>query len=127
MDGQLNPPLQRPADTEHSNANVGSMPPEAPLEMPLQAREYAPPVERPRQGLGTWVSRAIAMSTTIAIGIYGITEMIAIVGFSNMTNLQATMIVFFAITLLWIAFAAGTFMDSTDTATAHLGQTTGLR
>ena len=69
MDGQLNPPLQRPADTEHSNANVGSMPPEAPLEMPLQAREYAPPVERPRQGLGTWVARAIAMSTTIAIGI----------------------------------------------------------
>src|ERR1044071_6755747 len=107
MDGQLNPPTQHSADTEQQHSNVGAMPPEAPLEMPSQAREHAPSVERPVQRFGTWIARAIAMSTTLAIGIYGITEMIAIVGFSNMTNLQAAMIVFFAITLLWIAFAAG--------------------
>jgi membrane glycosyltransferase len=107
MDGQLTPPTQHSADTELHHSTVGAMPPEAPLEMPLQAREHALAVERPVQRFGTWIARAIAMSTTLAIGIYGITEMIAIVGFSNMTNLQAAMIVFFAITLLWIAFAAG--------------------
>jgi membrane glycosyltransferase len=107
MDGQLTPPVQRPADTEPFNSTVGAMPLESPLDMPVQARERAPAVSRPQQPLRTWFARALAMTTTIAIGTYAITEMVAIVGFSNMTNLQAAMIVFFAITLLWIAFAAG--------------------
>ena len=107
MDGQLTPPTKRPADQEHLDSGIGAMPPEAPLDMPVQARDRAPEVERPAQPFRTWFARALAMCTTLAISVYGITEMIAIVGFSNMTSLQAAMMVFFAITLSWIAFAAG--------------------
>lgn len=60
-----------------------------------------------RQHVFAWIARVIAAVTTLAITGYGVFEMIAIVGFGSMTWLQGVMIFFFAITLGWIAFAAG--------------------
>jgi membrane glycosyltransferase len=108
MDGQLNPPPRPLADGASSAAAHSGMPADAPLDMPEQDRRRAPQRPPPeRQNPLTWLARLIAITTTLGIAVYGVSEMIAIVGFSNMTSLQAVMIVFFALTLLWIAFAAG--------------------
>ena len=48
----------------------------------------------------------IAILGALALTGYGVYEMLGIVGFSNMTVLQGVMILFFAVTLGWIAFAA---------------------
>lgn len=122
MDGRLDPianaasPRQQPGVQPESrgyvmppeNSLVGAMPPEASLEMPVQNPRSAPQREpHPRQSAVTWLARLIATATTLGIAVYGVSEMIAIVGFSNMTILQGVMIFFFAVTLSWIAFAAG--------------------
>src|SRR5262245_46477229 len=108
MDGQLTPPSHLRGDTEQYLSTPGAMPADAPLEMPAQER-YSVGVAEPRdrQRALTWFARFISISATLGISCYGIAEMIAIVGFSSMTSLQAAMIVFFSITLLWIAFSAG--------------------
>ncbi|HEY5808346.1 MAG TPA: glycosyltransferase, partial [Povalibacter sp.] len=108
MDGQLNPPPHPPGETEQYLSAPGAMPPDAPLEMPVQDRNRVTDGEPPERQRGvTWFARLVSMATTLAIGAYGISEMIAIVGFSDMTHLQAVMMVFFSITLLWIAFSCG--------------------
>lgn len=110
IDPQVNPPVNlvaQPVD-ELPAPTRGIMPPEAPLEMPVQDLRRAPersPHERQR--VLAWIARVIAAGTTLAIAGYGIFEMIAIVGFSKMTGLQGVMIFFFSITLGWIAFACG--------------------
>ena len=107
MDGQLTASPQHSGDTEYL-ATPGAMPPEAPLEMPPQERgRVVDARRRDRQRPVTVLARLVSMIATLAIGAYGISEMIAIVGFGNMTTLQAVMMVFFSITLLWIAFSAG--------------------
>lgn len=112
MDGQLNPPSLAIGDAQFHPPTHGAMPPDAPLEMPVQDRRRAPLRSPPeRQGAVTWMARLIAFSATLAIATYGVLEMVAIVGFGNMTSLQAAMIVFFAITLSWIAFAAGSTLS----------------
>lgn len=101
--------LARPGgDCDSQPSTRGCMPPEMPLEMPVQDLRRVP--QRPshaHQHLLAWIARVIAAATTLAITGYGVFEMIAIVGFSSMTGLQGAMIFFFAITLGWIAFAAG--------------------
>ena len=85
----------------------GGMPPESPLSMPVQDLRRAPASLPLHASLArTVIARFIAYACTLAIAIYGISEMIGIVGFSNMTWLQGVMIFFFAITLTWIGFAA---------------------
>ena len=108
MDRQLNVVWQANRGDEHATAQ-GAMPPEAHLDMPTQdlrnpTLSHPTPPQTSRL---TWLARALSVATTLAITGYGVFEMIAIVGFSNMTVLQGVMIFFFVITLGWIAFAAG--------------------
>ncbi|HEY6642225.1 glucans biosynthesis glucosyltransferase MdoH [Povalibacter sp.] len=107
MDGHLTPPSQPSGGTAKFLSPSGAMPVEAPLEMPVQDRHRAPPSHPLETSPVTWLARLIAAAATLGIFGYGLLEMLAIVGFGNMTSLQAAMIVFFAITLLWIAFSAG--------------------
>ena len=112
MDGQLTPPSHPTVDAAKALPTSGAMPVDAPLDMPVQDRRRAPQVDSPDpQRPATWFARLIATAATLGIAGYGIWEMIAIVGFSNMTSLQAAMIVFFGITLLWIAFSAGSALS----------------
>ena len=143
MDAQLNP-LTRPAgdgerrpiiredvpegllEARHgvmpAVANA-ALPPESPLEMPVQELRAVPPIVTASepQSAATWLARTLSVSATLAIATYAIGEMIAIVGFSNMTWLQGVMIFFFAVTLGWIAFAAGSTVAGLFTPTVRSG------
>ena len=86
----------------------GAMPPEAPLGMPAQDLSYNPG----RLGAGGMSSavlyaRFILIAVTIGVTTYGVYQMLQVVRFASMTLLQGTMIFFFAVSLGWIAFAAG--------------------
>ena len=52
-------------------------------------------------------ARLLTMLGTLGLTGYGVFEMLGIVSFSSMTVLQGVMILFFAITLLWIALLRG--------------------
>jgi membrane glycosyltransferase len=102
MDAELAVPLQPAVDP-------GGMPPEQPVDMPIQDLSCPPP-EREREWPDGRVvlARVVAIVATIAIMYYGVAEMLAIVSYgSSMTFLQGVMVVFFALTLGWIAQAAG--------------------
>ncbi|HEY4366338.1 MAG TPA: glucans biosynthesis glucosyltransferase MdoH [Steroidobacteraceae bacterium] len=114
MDAELNRLANPASDGEHlhlTSAAVtpGGMPPDAPLDMPVQDLRSLPEAgtATESQSAVTWLARTLSIGATLAIAVYAIGEMIAIVGFSNMTLLQGVMIFFFAITLGWIAFSAG--------------------
>lgn len=113
MDGQLetrmvSTPLPTVGDRERLEWPHGAMLPEAPLDMPVQDPRRAPErTHHEYQRFSTWIARTLAAGITLGIGTYGVVEMLAIVSFGNMTVLQGIMIFFFAVTLLWIAFAAG--------------------
>ena len=103
MDAQLNPAPEferRPAS--------GGMPRENPLQMPPQDLRYKPS-RRERRGAGAAVLYARFILVTISVGVttYGVYQMLQVVRFASMTLLQGTMIFFFAVSLGWIAFAAG--------------------
>jgi membrane glycosyltransferase len=88
---------------------LGGMPPDSPLDMEAQDLKYAP---RVRRAAGTWTSsilfaRIVLISVTVAITAYGTYEMLQVVRGAKMTFLQGMMMVFFSISLAWIAFAAG--------------------
>src|ERR1700693_6539533 len=103
MDPQLNP-----AATFGPRAASGGMPPEHPVEMPPQELRYSPS-RRPRRAAGATVlyARFILATVTVGVTTYGIYQMLQVVRFASMTLLQGLMIFFFAISLAWIAFAAG--------------------
>jgi membrane glycosyltransferase len=83
------------------------MPAESPLAMPVQDLGRAPATRvLPQTRWTTWPARLIAIAGALAIGLYGVVEMLNVVRFSNMTALQGVMLFFFTVTLLWIAFAA---------------------
>src|SRR5208282_1672973 len=52
-------------------------------------------------------ARFILIAVTIGVTTYGVYQMLQVVRFASMTLLQGTMIFFFAVSLGWIAFAAG--------------------
>lgn len=108
MDGQLNPVWQH-GRSDDTRSGPGAMPPESHLDMPIQDLRLPPQHEKaaPQTSRVTWLARLLAIATTLGITGYGVFEMIAIVGFAKMTVLQGVMIFFFAITLGWIAHAAG--------------------
>ena len=102
MDSQL-----KPAPSESRDVVRGGMPFERPADMPVQDLKTAPPA----QSIGATPMRVVfarlfAALGTLGLAGYGVFEMLGIVSFSSMTVLQGVMIVFFAITLLWISFAA---------------------
>jgi membrane glycosyltransferase len=112
MDLQLKPgsPLDSAAAQE-AKAAPGGMPPESPLEMRPQDLEYKPPRRR-RRHLSSAVlyARFILLTVTLGVTIYGVYQMLQVVRFASMTLLQGMMIFFFAISLGWIAFAAGSVL-----------------
>lgn len=134
MDGQLNSAMRQGGRSDAMDAAHGAMPPESHLDMPVQDLRTPPQRQNsPQTSRLTWLARLLSLATTLGITGYGVLEMIAIVGFSNMTVLQGVMIFFFVVTLGWIAFAAGSAVaallpvraraapaESTETRTALL-------
>src|SRR5882724_8917445 len=103
MDRRVNSALAYP----HVGAG-GGMPPEARLSMPPQDLRYKPS-QRTREPSTAAVryARFILVAVTLGVSTYGIYQMLQVVRFASMTLLQGLMIFFFAISLAWIAFAAG--------------------
>ncbi len=88
--------------------SFGGMPPEAPMGMPPQDLTYRPPrYLRDHPSLAVLYARFILLTVSLGVTIYGIYQMLQVVRFASMTLLQGMMIFFFAISLGWIAFAAG--------------------
>src|SRR5271156_1057140 len=89
----------------------GAMPPEAPLGMPAQDLSHNPG-RLPGSGISSAVlyARFILIAVTIGVTTYGVYQMLQVVRFASMTVLQGTMIFFFAVSLGWIAFAAGSVL-----------------
>src|SRR6266853_960384 len=102
MDRSLNSALAYP------HLGAGGMPPEARLSMPPQDLRYKPS-QRTREPSTAAVlyARFILVTVTLGVSTYGIYQMLQVVRFASMTLLQGLMIFFFAISLSWIAFAAG--------------------
>ena len=106
MDRQLSPAI-----SGELAATPGSMPPEAPLAMEPQDLRHAPRRGRLRAPPATVLfARFILVGMTVAITAYGTFEMLQVVHFSSATLLQEMMIVFFALSLAWIAFSAGSVL-----------------
>jgi membrane glycosyltransferase len=106
MDPQLNP-----AAAFEPRAASGGMPPENPVDMPPQELRYSPS-RRPRRAAGAAVlyARFILATVTVGVTTYGVYQMLQVVRFASMTLLQGLMIFFFAVSLGWIAFAAGSVL-----------------
>jgi len=106
MDPQLNP-----AAAFEPRAASGGMPPENPVDMPPQELRYSPS-RRPRRAAGVTVlyARFILATVTVGVTTYGVYQMLQVVRFASMTLLQGLMIFFFAVSLGWIAFAAGSVL-----------------
>ena len=106
MDPQLNP-----AAAFEARIASGGMPPEQRLDMPPQELR-SPPSRRERRGAGAAVlyARFILATVTIGVTTYGVYQMLQVVRFASMTLLQGLMIFFFAVSLGWIAFAAGSVL-----------------
>jgi membrane glycosyltransferase len=106
MDLQLTP-----SATFESSAAPGGMPPEAPLGMPAQDLRYKPwRHERHLISAAVLYARFILIAVTVGVTTYGVYQMLQVVRFASMTFLQGTMIFFFAVSLGWIAFAAGSVL-----------------
>src|ERR1700730_1947603 len=102
MDRSLNSALAYP------HLGAGGMPPEARLGMPQQDLRYKPSHRtRQRSTAAALFARFILVATTLGVSTYGIYQMLQVVRFASMTLLQGMMIFFFAVSLSWIAFAAG--------------------
>jgi membrane glycosyltransferase len=109
MDLQLNPNHGLgPTTGLEARAGSGGMPAENPLDMPPQELRYKPP-RRAQHAPGAAVlyARLILMTVTFGVTTYGVYQMLQVVRFASMTLLQGMMIFFFAVSLGWIAFAAG--------------------
>src|ERR1700689_4804587 len=105
MDLQL-----RTAEIEPEPAS-GGMPPENPLAMRSQDLTYKPSRREQRaSGAAVLYARFIVVAVTFGVTIYGVYQMLQVVRFASMTLLQGLMIFFFAVSLGWIAFAAGSVL-----------------
>jgi membrane glycosyltransferase len=112
MDLRLNPHRElNPAAAAEARTGSGGMPPENPLDMTPQELRYKPP-RRERHGpsFAVLYARFILATVTVGVTIYGVYQMLQVVRFASMTLLQGLMIFFFAISLGWIAFAAGSVL-----------------
>ncbi len=89
-------------------AAPGGMPPDAPLDMQAQDLSYTSS-NRLKGALDSSIlfSRVVLINVTVAITAYGTYEMLQVVRFSSMTLLQGMMMLFFTISLAWIAFSTG--------------------
>ncbi len=79
--------------------------------MPAQDLRYKPwRTERRLISAAVLYARFILIAVTAGITTYGVYQMLQVVRFASMTFLQGTMIFFFAVSLGWIAFAAGSVL-----------------
>src|SRR5208337_1646639 len=70
-----------------------------------------PPRRKGRHATGDVLfARFILITVSLGVTTYGIYQMLQVVRFASMTLLQGLMIFFFAISLGWIAFAAGSVL-----------------
>jgi membrane glycosyltransferase len=100
-------PVAQSIGADHPHA-PGGMPSEAPLYMgsqDLRTRPYRA-MHRP-PAADVVFARIILLSVSVGVTVYGIYQMLQVVRFASMTFLQGLMIAFFAVSLAWIAFAAG--------------------
>src|SRR5580698_4609737 len=89
----------------------GGMPPEAPVSMPPQDLHDKPwRTERHLISPEVLYARFILIVVTVGVTTYGVYQMLQVVRFASATLLQGTMIFFFAISLGWIAFSAGSVL-----------------
>jgi membrane glycosyltransferase len=87
---------------------VGGMPPETRLSMPAQDLSYSHRYIEPRRPTAAvGFARFILIAVSLGVTTYGVYQMLQVVRFASMTWLQGLMIFFFAISLAWIAFSAG--------------------
>src|SRR5258708_16309684 len=106
----MDPQLNLSAAFE-SSASPGGMPPEAPMAMPAQDLHYRSwRNQRQRISAAVLYARFILIVVTVGVTTYGIYQMLQVVRFASMTLLQGTMIFFFAVSLGWIAFSAGSVL-----------------
>ena len=78
------------------------------MSMPPQDLRYKPSQRtRAPSTAAVLYARFILVAVTLGVSTYGIYQMLQVVRFASMTVLQGLMIFFFAISLSWIAFAAG--------------------
>src|SRR3984957_15620248 len=105
MDLQLN------TGAAFENDSPGGMPPEAPVSMPPQDLHHKA-WRTIRQLISPEVlyARFILIVVTVGVTTYGVYQMLQVVRFASATLLQGTMIFFFAISLGWIAFSAGSVL-----------------
>jgi membrane glycosyltransferase len=90
---------------------TGGMPPETPLAMPPQDLRHGPSHREWQRTSGAVLyARFILLATTAGVSTYGVYQMLQVVRFASMTFLQGLMIFFFAVSLGWIAFAAGSVL-----------------
>ncbi|MGJ3264526.1 MAG: glucans biosynthesis glucosyltransferase MdoH [Salinarimonas sp.] len=83
-----------------------ALPPEAPLPMPVQALDAAPAPRGalpPRRGVRLARAVAIVLAAVIAVGLTR--EMHAVLSVASLTAVEIAMLVLFATTIAWIAFA----------------------
>ena len=106
MDLELNP-----AAAPEQQMASGGMPPENPVYMRAQDLSYRPPRRQGHwSGAAVLYARFILAAVTCGVTTYGVYQMLQVVRFASMTLLQGLMIFFFAISLGWIAFAAGSVL-----------------
>ena len=86
------------------------MPPEAPLGMPAQSLREKPPRFPRARYADVLFARIILITVSVGVTTYGVYQMLQVVRFASMTLLQGMMIFFFAVSLGWIAFAAGSVL-----------------
>ncbi len=115
MDVRLEPAAsQVPADAGGAPPSGGpprGMPPAAPLDMPAQDLRYKPSRRaRHASDVAVLYARFILVAVTVGVTTYGVYQMLQVVRFASMTVLQGMMIFFFAVSLGWIAFAAGSVL-----------------
>jgi membrane glycosyltransferase len=79
--------------------------------MPAQDLRFRPwRTERRLISAAVLYARFILVAVTVGVTTYGVYQMLQVVRFASMTFLQGTMIFFFAVSLGWIAFAAGSVL-----------------
>lgn len=82
------------------------MPPEVPLEMPVQDFRALPPAgpRRNRDALRVWIARLVAFGGTVALATVGFLQMLTAFG-DKPTLMQLTLLALFVPTFAWIGFS----------------------
>ena len=83
-----------------------AIPPEAPLDMPVQdfGAPHTAPRPRQREGWRVWLARLIAFGGTAALAVIGFSQMLQTFG-DKPTPMQWALLVLFVPTFAWVGFS----------------------